>query len=69
MRYMKNDKKGVIPLYMRYIEYGSMYTQEYIRGKITRAPMCLGTMLNTYKIHDVLYVPRGMYDLHKPSTY
>jgi hypothetical protein len=24
--------KDIIPLYMRYIEYGSMYTQEYIIG-------------------------------------
>jgi hypothetical protein len=38
-------------------------------GKITRAPRCLGTMLNTYKIRDVLYIPRGMYDLYIPSRY
>jgi hypothetical protein len=38
-------------------------------GKITRAPRCLGTMFNTYKIRDVLYIPRGMYDLYIPSRY
>jgi hypothetical protein len=38
-------------------------------GKITRAPRCLGTMLNTYKIRDVLYIPRGMYDLYIPSRH
>jgi hypothetical protein len=26
-------------------------------------------MLNTYKIHDVLYIPRGMYDLHIPNRH
>jgi hypothetical protein len=33
------------------------------------APRCLGTLLNTYKIRDVLYIPRGMYDLYIPSKY
>jgi hypothetical protein len=39
------------------------------QGKITLAPRCLGTMLNTYKIHDVLYIRRGMYDLNIPSRH
>jgi hypothetical protein len=38
-------------------------------GKITRAPRCLGTMLNTYKIRDVLYIPQGMYDLNIPNRH
>jgi hypothetical protein len=38
-----------------------IYIYIYI-GKITRAPWCPGTMFNTYKIRDVLYIPQGMYD-------
>jgi hypothetical protein len=41
---------------MRYIECGSTYTQEYIRGV-------------TYKICDELYIPRGMCDLYIPNRH
>jgi hypothetical protein len=41
---------------MRYIECGSTYTQEYIRGVM-------------YKICDELYIPRGMCDLYIPNRH
>jgi hypothetical protein len=56
---------GDVDLTFKYIY---IYIYIYI-GKITRAPRCLGILLNTYKICDVLYITRGMYDLYISSRH